>query len=297
VNHVARDVSGRDYLALVTTLLQRSRLADPDAGQWEAADFQWWWRRDQHAEPSRATFWFDDDDAPVGAVVFTDWGENWGCDVLTTADDSTVSPEALWDHAFARMPSDPAKPVEVAARDDDEFTIAVLAEAGFTGTDEVAVPCWMNAADRRAVTAVADRYRLMSRATATAANRPHHMILRNGPAVADHLRECSLYRPDLDLYVEADPDGDAAVAAYGLFWADPITGVGLVEPMRTEDAHQDQRLGKHVLTTGVDLLAASGCTRIKVTYMEGNAAAQRLYVNSGFVPQSPSRAYRLPQAR
>lgn len=280
----------------MTALLQRARLADPDGGQWEAADFQWWWRRDQHLEPSRATFWFDDRDAPVGAVVFTDWGENWGCDVLTTADDSTVSPEAVWDHAFARMPSDAAKPVEVAARDDDGLATALLAAAGFTCTDEVAVPCWMRAADRPAVTTIADGYRLVSRATGTGSYRPHHMILRNGPAVADRLHECSLYRPDLDLYVEADPDGDAAVAAYGLFWADPITGVGLVEPMRTEDAHQNQRLGKHVLTAGIGLLLARGCTRIKVSYMEGNDAARRLYVNSGFEPQSPSRAYRLPEA-
>ena len=295
MNLVERDVGGRDYLALVTALLQRARLADPDGGQWEAADFQWWWRRDQHPEPSRARFWIDDRNGPVGAVVFTDWGDMWGCDVLTT-DDSTVSPEALWDHAFARMPSDPAKPVEIAARDDDAFTIAMLAGAGFVGNDEVAVPCWMNAADRPAVTTIADGYRLVSRATASAVNRPHHMTLRNGPVVADRLRECSVYRPDLDLSVETSSDGDAAVAAYGLFWADPITGVGLVEPMRTEDAYQNQRLGKHVLTAGVDLLAACGCTRIKVSYMEGNDAARRLYVNSGFEPHSPSRAYRLPDA-
>ena len=294
MNLVQRDVDGRDYLALVTALLQRARLADPDGGQWEAADFQWWWRRDQHLEPSRATFWIDDRDTPVGAVVFTDWGDKWGCDVLTTPDNSTVAPEALWDHVFARMPSDPAKPVEIAARDDDAFTIALLAGVGFIGHDEVAVPCWMHAADRPAVATITDGYRLMSRATASASNRPHHMILRNGPAVADRLGECSLYRPDLDLFVEAGSDGDAVVAAYGLFWADPVTGVGLVEPMRTEDAHQNQRLGKHVLTAGVDLLAAFGCTRIKVTYMEGNDASRRLYVNSGFQPQSPSRAYRLP---
>ena len=43
---------------------------------------------------------------------------------------------------------------------------------------------------------------------------------------------------DLDLAVYA-PNGD--IAAYGLFWADPVTGVGLVEPMRTEDAYQGRR--------------------------------------------------------
>ncbi len=58
------------------------------------------------------------------------------------------------------------------------------------------------------------------------------MVGRNGGRVAELLAECSLYRPELDLAVYA-PRGE--VAGYGLFWADPETGVGLVEPMRTED--------------------------------------------------------------
>jgi hypothetical protein len=42
----AREVraSGLEYLTLATALLQRARLAYPEAGVWEAADLQWWWR-------------------------------------------------------------------------------------------------------------------------------------------------------------------------------------------------------------------------------------------------------------
>ena len=36
--------SGLDYLRLATRLLRRVRLADAEAGLWEAADLQWWWR-------------------------------------------------------------------------------------------------------------------------------------------------------------------------------------------------------------------------------------------------------------
>ena len=50
------------------------------------------------------------------------------------------------------------------------------------------------------------------------------MIGRSGEHVAERLRECSLYHDDLDLAVYA-PNGE--MAGYGLFWADPITGVGL----------------------------------------------------------------------
>lgn len=115
------------------------------------------------------------------------------------------------------------------------------------------------------------------------------MIPRNGAHVAERLRECSLYRPDLDLCIEA-PNGD--VAAYGLFWADPVTRVGLVEPMRTEDRHQDRGLGKHLLCAGLERLTQAGCTRLKVTYLEGNEPARLLYVGAGFTPRTRSETYR-----
>jgi hypothetical protein len=73
-------------------------------------------------------------------------------------------------------------------------------------------------------------------------------------------------RRDLDLAIYA-PDGQ--VAAYGLFWADPVTGVGLVEPMRMHGRYQGIGLGRHVLTAGLNRLAARGCRRLKVSYISG----------------------------
>ena len=75
-----RRVSGLDYLNLVTTLLQRARRDDPNAGVWEAADFQWWWRRDQHPDPANHTFWLEDG-VPRAAAIFTNWGDRWGCEI------------------------------------------------------------------------------------------------------------------------------------------------------------------------------------------------------------------------
>lgn len=40
-------------------------------------------------------------------------------------------------------------------------------------------------------------------------------------------------------------------AAHGMFWYDPVTETGVVEPMRTHDDHQQRGLARHVLTTGV----------------------------------------------
>jgi hypothetical protein len=92
---IERTAAGLDYLTLVTELLQRSRLADPTGGVWEAADLQWWWRRDQHPDAGRQHFWFEDGTA-VAAVVLTDWGGRCGCDVLTAGLDSEAVVALVW---------------------------------------------------------------------------------------------------------------------------------------------------------------------------------------------------------
>ncbi len=117
------------------------------------------------------------------------------------------------------------------------------------------------------------------------------MVGRSGEHVAARLAECSLYRADLDLAVLTDDD---EVAAYALFWPDPVTGVGLVEPMRTEDAHQRRGLARKVLLAGLERLGAAGCTRLKISFMEDNPAAKRCYLGAGFVPHATDRVWQLP---
>jgi GNAT superfamily N-acetyltransferase len=281
-----RDVAGLEHLALITALLHRIRLADPDGGLWEAADFQWWWRRDQHVDPANARYWFDDDGEPVAAVVFTDWSERWGLDVVALPGED---PDPLWSHALHRVHALDPKPIELEVHADDEATALTLAAAWFEPGDTAYMTCWMGADERAAPRPIAEGYRLVPRTERL--NEPHHMIARSGPHVAERLMECSLYRPELDLCVLAD---DGTVAGYGLFWADPVTGVGLVEPMRTEDAHQGKGLGAHLLTSGLDLLARHGSTRLKVTYEETNTAAKLLYTHAGFHPHTPTVTYRHP---
>jgi len=81
------------------------------------------------------------------------------------------------------------------------------------------------------------------------------MRRRSGEAVDARLRQCSLYVPALDLAVET---GDGETAGYALFWFDPVTKVGLVEPMRVEDAYQRRGLARAMLTAGLDRLAKRG---------------------------------------
>jgi RimJ/RimL family protein N-acetyltransferase len=278
-----RSVAGREHLALVTRLLQRIRLADPSGGVWEAADLQWWWRRDQHQDPAAATFWVDDGE-PVAAAIITDWGDIVGADVLAV--DDRLRLDVAWPLLVERLATLGDRRLEVLVRDDDEALATAVLAAGFVPGDVVGVSCWLDAGDAPGTAALPEGFALRGRDEL--AGNPHHMIPRNGAQVAARLAECSLYRPDLDLAVVA-PDG--SVAAYGLFWADPVTGVGLVEPMRTEDDFQGRGLGRCVLTAGLQRLAAAGCTRCKISYLTDNEASRRLYLGVGFRPGAADRTY------
>jgi GNAT superfamily N-acetyltransferase len=280
-----RQARGLDYLRLVTTLLQRARLASPTGGLWEAADLQWWWRRDQHPDAALQTFWMDGD-GPVAAVIFSAWTGRVGCDLISA--DHGPGLDALWPVALDRMRALPATPIEMRIDDDDSGLVEAVTAAGFVPTDERDVTTWMRADERPEPPRPPDGFRVAARTQL--ADRPHHMRRRNGEHVAERLAECDLYDPELDLAV-LDPDGK--VAGYALFWADPVTGVGLVEPMRTEDGYQGRGLGRLLLATGLDRLAARGCTRLKVSYIPGNDAARRLYLGAGFHPTTGSRIYRI----
>jgi GNAT superfamily N-acetyltransferase len=278
-----RRASGLEYLSLVTELLQRSRLIDAEAGLWEAADLQWWWRTPRRSDSIEQLFWLDDD-GPVAAVVLTDWRRSWGCDPIVLPGGSPVSLSTVWARAVDAIDTLGLEAVEVLARDDDGELLGHLADTGFLGAAERYGTTWMNADERPDVAPLPEGFVLVDRATTT--TRPHPMRRRNGEAVEARLQECSLYDPALDLAVE---DADGQAAGYALFWLDPVTEVGLVEPMRVEDAYQRRGLARALLTAGLDRLAERGARRLTVGY--ATDAARNLYVGAGFGVTSTSTTY------
>jgi ribosomal protein S18 acetylase RimI-like enzyme len=277
--------SGHEYLLLATELLQRARLADAEAGLWEAADLQWWWRTPRRSDAVDQLFWIDDV-GPVAGVVLTAWERAWGCDPIIVPGVPTVPLPTVWARAVEAVDSLALDAVEVLARDDDLELRGLLAAAGFVADDERSGTTWMNAEDRPDVAALPEGFVLLDRGQETA--RPHPMRRRSGEAVEARLRQCSLYDPGLDLAVEA---ADGQVAGYSLFWFDPVTEVGLVEPMRVEDPYQRRGLARAMLTAGLDRLAQRGARRLKVGY--ATDVARGLYVGAGFRVNSTSRSYSL----
>lgn len=268
---------GIRYLEEVTALLQRVRAAHPTVGVFEAADFQWWWRTPRSTDALPQLFWFDDTGRPEAAVIATDWGDGIGLDPIVMPDATPDWIGHVVERGLAHANESGFDAVEIVVDRADEEMGGVLAGHGFTIKEEELVDSWLAADARPAISTLHSDYRLVSRLDTLSV--PHHMISRNGPDVEERLRQTSLYRADLDLVVL---DGDDGAAAYGLFWFDPETATGLVEPMRTEEDHQRLGLGRHLLTAGINLLFDAGAKRIKIAWDQDNPAAHTLYHDVGF---------------
>jgi GNAT superfamily N-acetyltransferase len=268
---------GLERLNATTTVLQRARLADPLVGMWEAADVQWWWRRPRATDELALPVWFDEV-GPVAAAGLTAWDDTWQADVFAVP--STVDEEEIWGATLEATSEHPGRPLQVLVS--DQSPLAGLAiRSGFTVTDEVSGTGWMDPDQRPPVTQV-DGFAIVDRSTRT--DLPHPMVARNGELVEPRLQQCSLYDPTLDLAIE---DVDGRIAGYALFWFDPTTTVGLLEPMRVEDEYQRRGLARMLLTNGLDRLAGKGARRLKVGFETD--AARNLYLGAGFVQTSVDR--------
>lgn len=274
--------NGLEYLAVATKLLQRARLAQAEAGLWEAADLQWWWRTPRRSDAIDQLFWIDDE-GPVAGVILTDWSSGWGCDLIVVPGAATVPLPTIWGRAVQAIDALGIEAVDVRVDNDDAELVDLLVSTGFVAGEEDGTT-WMAAEERPDVTPLPEGFVLVDRALET--TRPHPMRHRNGEQVESRLRQCSLYDPTLDLAAET---ADGQVAGYALFWFDPVTEVGMLEPMRVEDEYQRRGLARAMLTAGLDRLASRSARRLKVSY--ATAAARALYVGAGFREISTSTSY------
>jgi predicted N-acetyltransferase YhbS len=265
-------------LEAVTTLLQRVRGAHPTAGLYEAADLQWWWRLPRSTDSVPQLFWIHDGQ-PHAAVIATDWGDRVAIDPLVMPDAPPDWISNVMVRGLAHADELGSDPIGLEVARGDEVLPELLAGRGFAIERSGVVESWLDADARPGISPLHDGYRLSSRRDTM--QLPFHHVMRNHPDTEARLRQTSLYRPDLDLVVH---DSENNVAAYGLFWYDPVTATGLVEPMRTEDDHQRRGLARHILTTGIDLLAEAGAQRIKICFEPDNPASSHLYLSVGFEP-------------
>jgi GNAT superfamily N-acetyltransferase len=280
---------GIEALLSATGLLRRVRLAHPTAGLLEAADLQWWWRSPRTTDSVPQLFWFDTQGHPQAAVIATDWGDAVALDAIVMPDARADEIALIIERGLAHARALGFGSVDVVVDRADTPMRDLLSTHGFSMADSASldvVCAWLAAGARPSIDPLPEGYRLCSRLDL--APQPHHMIGRNGPDIEARLRQTSLYRPDLDLVVL---DRHNQVAAYSLFWFDPVTATGLVEPMRTEAAHQRRGLARHLLGAGIDRLTGAGARRVKVCYGPGNRAARDLYLGAGFEPDKQTAVF------
>lgn len=263
--------TGLDAVALATRLLQRGRLADPQAGLWEAADVQWWWRTPRASDDTAQTFWLEED-GPAAAVLATEFRGTWQVDLLGAV------PEDARMAVLADLP----ERAQIPVRDDDLELRELVENAGLAPVERDG-SAWMDAGERPSVP-LPPGFALTDRRDDRA---PHPLRARNGDAVEGRLRSCSLYDPWLDLAVRTD---DGEVAGYSLYWFDPVTKVGLLEPMRVEEAFQRRGLARAMIAEGLERLAARGAERMKVSFVTD--AARALYTGCGYRTTTTSTWYR-----
>lgn len=279
--------SGLSYLESVTALLCRVRNAHPTKGLYEAADMQWWWRTPRPTDTIGQLFWFDDTGQPEAAIILTQWSNRVALDPMLMPDASDEFVAHVIETGLKHAGEQGFDEIELEVSQGDVVMREVLRSHGFALSDEGFIAeAWIEAKARPAVSPLHDDYRLLTRSDRV--GLPHHLIRRSGPDVAERLLQTSLYNPELDLLIVDQNDGHAA---HGVFWYDPETRNGMVEPMRTEDDHQRKGLAGHILTTGLDCLAQAGAERIKISYEPDNAAASHLYLSVGFEPVKLTDAF------
>lgn len=289
--------SGIEAVETITSLLQRRRLAHPTKGAYEAAELQWWWTTPQRSDALRQLIWLGADGQLEAAAVLFDFSGG----PSLVYDDVTFCPFVLPDAGAAfveeviaaglALASDQGiASVELEVAQSDEVTQAVLGRRGFTVKEpDVLVEAWLHAEARPAVSSLPDGYQVSSRAQRT--DRPHYIDRPGRGFSEDRLRALSLYRADFDLTVV---DSDDIDAGHCLFWYDPVTATGAVEPMRIEGGHQRKGLARHLLTTGIDLLINAGAERIAIGYEPDNPASSHLYRSLGFEDTNRNDLYSGP---
>lgn len=226
-------------------------------------------------------FWFDQHRLPEAAVIATEWERQIQLDPIVMPDTTPDQVAHVMMRGLAHAGASGFDAISLEVDPANEVLRELLISHGFAIEEGGMVETWLAADARPQISPLHKDYRLFSRSDTMP--RPHHMKnpKRNHINVEPRLRQTSLYRPDLDLVVLDSHDN---VAAYILFWYDPTTATGLVEPVRTEDDHQRRGLARHVLTTGIDLLAKAGAERIKICYHTDNPASRELYLSLGFKP-------------
>lgn len=100
------------------------------------------------------------------------------------------------------------------------------------------------------------------------------------------------YEASREIVAEA-PDG--RIAAFAVYWVDPLNKIGHFEPVGTRHEFQRRGLARAVMLHAMRQMQRRGMSRVTVNHLASNVPAMRLYEAIGFAKQHETLGYR--QAR
>lgn len=274
---------GLAYIDKVTELMLSIRAKDKYAGLYEAADLQWWWSLDRFNnidDPDRLLFWLDDEEKPLAVLVLYEGKNRWDHEFMYLPDINNIAKKRIcWNVLEIINSFKTSKPIYTVVHEHDREWRSMLESNGWHYANQDMVQMEQKSTYIPEVPSLPEGMYFHDETQRNSKLYQHHLCKRGPEAIAERLKQCSLYRPDLDLAIKTN---DALVAAYCVCWVDQQNNIGIFEPVRTEDKFQKRGLGSALLMEGIRRMNRLGATSIKISHEFENAAAKALYTKVGF---------------
>lgn len=277
-----------DYKKIRRLLSDICRVADgtgTSPGDISIGDADWWrFNTDDVDVMERARIWLDGS----GTVVALTWPTSEQTETIIHPDHRALEEETIVWSEEQRAGSTPedGQPLElnVSAFDDDDVRIEILTRRGFERKDDHLVYRRRPTDDLPDVT-LANGYQLRDMngtpdlEQRTAAHRSAFTNSKMGVERYPRIMSAPTYRADLDLVAVA-PDG--TYAAFCIVWFDPVSELGVFEPVGCHADHRQRGLASAVMAEGMRRVGDLGARTVAVCARGGDVASNRLYESLGF---------------
>jgi ribosomal protein S18 acetylase RimI-like enzyme len=245
-------------------------------------DLQWWWRDDEYADPTKQVFWENRRGTTGGFVLLSQAYRSLDYEILLRLGQSPIVQDIVaWGlHRLCELAeADPSQsPYTLFMRQDHQTFHHMARHLGFRATEEALVQTILDLRTGILAVPVPAGYQVRSiQPGDLVAGKPP--VLHISAAMYRRVQETSLYREDMHLVVVAP---DTRIAAECICWVDPVNGIGVFEPVRTQEGFERRGLARAMMAEGLRNMAARGVRWAKVSHYRCNTAAAALYRAVGF---------------
>lgn len=172
------------------------------------------------------------------------------------------------------------------ANSEDVVFTELLAEKGFAKTEGSRFHGICDLSEIEAAKPMLEGYRIRTSTLADLSRRAELYVLATGgvkttEAQYERMMQGPAYGDALDMVVETEA---GEIIAYCTFWNDPVSKIGILEPLACVSEHRRKGITKALLLYGMNELKNKGTRYMYVGTGGKNAASQALYKSVGFKP-------------